>query len=258
MGLGRRRARLGDPAAWVFNRVAAGYAARPPYPAALIHALAALAPAGGRVLDVGAGIGHLAIPLAERGLEVIAIEPAEAMLAELRAAAAARRVRLEAVRLEAVHAQAEAIPAADRSVDLVVIADALHFLDAELAGREIARLLRPGGALALVTVALADDSELMRGVIDAMERAAPRRPRDVTRSIAQLAALAGVRLGEEQRFDDATTLDHEGLIAVLRSISYIGPAMNEARAAAFRDRLRALSGEPVWRRSIGLRAGRRG
>ena len=74
--------------------------ARPPYPADLVDAIAALARSrsGGpsRVVDIGAGIGHLALPLAQRGLEVVAIEPAASMLARLEAAAAAGTHHLRA------------------------------------------------------------------------------------------------------------------------------------------------------------------
>ena len=81
------------------------YDARPAYPAALIDALVDVAaPVGRRVVDVGAGIGHLALPLAARGVEVVAIEPALAMLDRLRAAACDRGLTLSAV-----HAAAETL-----------------------------------------------------------------------------------------------------------------------------------------------------
>src|SRR5690606_12251486 len=99
--------------------------ARPAYPAALVEALAELAQPGGRVLDVGAGIGHLALPMAGRGLDVTAVEPAIAMLERLEAQAAE-----EGRNVRALHATAESMPVADASFDLAVVADALHFLDA--------------------------------------------------------------------------------------------------------------------------------
>ncbi|HVU51011.1 MAG TPA: methyltransferase type 11, partial [Polyangia bacterium] len=74
MSLGRRKVRLEDASRWVFNRMAEVYDARPPYPTALVDALSALAPAGAPVADLGAGTGHLALPLAARGLDVTAIE----------------------------------------------------------------------------------------------------------------------------------------------------------------------------------------
>lgn len=49
--------------------------ARPAYPRASIDALAALAPADGRVGDLGTSVGHVHLPLAERGLDVAAVDP---------------------------------------------------------------------------------------------------------------------------------------------------------------------------------------
>ena len=84
MSLGRRKVGLDDPTRWVFNRMADVYDARPAYPLGLIDALAELA-TGRLVGDLGAGIGHVALPLAQRGFDVIAIEPAQTMLDRLRA-----------------------------------------------------------------------------------------------------------------------------------------------------------------------------
>jgi cyclopropane fatty-acyl-phospholipid synthase-like methyltransferase len=51
---------------------------------AMVDLLAELA-AGGRVLELGIGTGRIALPLAERGLEVHGIDASEAMVAKLRA-----------------------------------------------------------------------------------------------------------------------------------------------------------------------------
>jgi SAM-dependent methyltransferase len=253
MSLGRRAVGIDDPSRWVFNRMAEFYAARPAYPAALIDALADLAgPVGNRIGDLGAGVGHLALPLTERGFEVVAIEAAEAMLARLRAAAIDRGLTLRAL-----HAAAEALPLDPASLDLVVIADALHFLDAELTARQIARVLAPGGALALVTCGFGD-TPFMRGVVRLMEEAAPRRPRALTQSIVHLSVLSEVPLTSERRFHDETPIDHATLERILRSISFIGPAMTPARFAAFRERVHALPEAPIWARAFVLRSGRRG
>src|SRR5436190_16865341 len=108
MSLGRRKVSLDQTSRWVFNRMAEFYAARPPYPAALVDALAELAgPVGSRVGDLGAGVGHLALPLAARGFDVVAIEAAQAMLEQLRAAAAERGLALRAL-----HAAGEQVPRA--------------------------------------------------------------------------------------------------------------------------------------------------
>jgi len=252
MSLGRRKVGLDEPSRWVFNRMAEFYPARPGYPAALIDALAELAgPIGSRIGDLGAGVGHLALPLAERGFEVVAIEPAQAMLEQLRAAATAKGLALRAL-----HATAEALPLDPASLDLVVISDALHFLDTELTAHQIARVLAPGGALALLTCGFAQ-TPFMRGVVRLMEQAAPRRPRALTQSIVHLSALSGVPLTDERHFADETPIDHPTLERILRSISFIGPAMNAARFAALRERVHALPEAPSWARTFVLRSGRR-
>ena len=251
MSLGRRKVGIDDQSRWVFNRMADVYPARPPYPPALIDALAELAGAGGRIGDLGAGIGHVALPLAARGFDVTAVEPAASMLAELRATAAARRLPVRAF-----HATAEATPVAAASLDLVVVADALHFLDAELTAREIARVLAPGGALAVVTCDFAQ-TPYMRDVVRVMNDAVPRRPRALNQQLVQVAAITGVAFSDERRFADQTAVDAPTLERILRSISFIGPAMNPARFAAFRTRVQALPGPPVWGRTFLLRAGRR-
>ena len=249
MSLGRRKVGLDDPTRWVFNRMADVYDARPPYPPALIDALAGLVGPGGRVGDLGAGIGHVALPLAARGLDVIAVEPAQAMLERLRESARGLPVR-------PLHATAEALPLPAASLDLVVVADALHFLDAELCGREIARVLAPGGALALVTCALGE-TPFMSGLLEVIHQAVPRRPRSLRGNIVHVGAITGVDLGREQHFHDETPVDAATLERILRSISFIGPAMNPARFAAFRARVHALPGPVAWARTFTLRAGRR-
>jgi ubiquinone/menaquinone biosynthesis C-methylase UbiE len=252
MSLGRRKVGLDDPTRWVFNRMADVYDARPAYPLGLIDALAELATTHGRrVGDLGAGIGHVALPLAERGFKVVAIEPAQAMLERLRAEARKRRLSVRAI-----HATAEALPLEDASLDLAVVADALHFLDAELVAKEIARVLAPKGALAIVTCELGK-TPFMQSLVELIEGAVPRRPRNLAKNLIQVSALTGVRFARERQFHDETPVDSGTLERILRSISFIGPAMNPARFAAFRAGVHALPGRPAWARTFTLRAGHR-
>jgi ubiquinone/menaquinone biosynthesis C-methylase UbiE len=252
VGLGRRSVSVHDASAWVFNRIATVYAARPAYPVELVDALVELAGSpDARIGDLGAGIGHLALPLAERGLDVTAIEPAYAMLARLRKRAAQRELPLRSM---CATAEATQLPAA--SLELVLIADALHFLDVERTGLEVARVLVPRGALALLTCELGD-TPFMRDVVRVMEEAAPRRPRGTEQARAQLSALTNVVLEPERRFYDETPVDAHTLSRILRSISFIGPAMNRERRAAFQARIRALPHAPIWARTLRLQTGRR-
>ena len=107
-----------------FGAAAPAYAEhRPDYALAAVEW--ALEPAPGRrVLDLGAGTGKLTATLVALGVEVVAVEPDPAMLAELRGA----------------------LP--DASVDAVLAGNAMHWFDMDVAGPEIARVLAPGGVLA--------------------------------------------------------------------------------------------------------------
>ena len=93
------------------------------------------------VLDLGAGTGKLTRVLAQRYARVIAIEP----LAELRAVLAGRVPEAE-VR----DGRAESIPLGDAEVDAVFVGQAFHWFANDVAVGEIARVLRPGGVLALL------------------------------------------------------------------------------------------------------------
>jgi SAM-dependent methyltransferase len=125
-----------------FGGRAAAYAAeRPDYPDAAIWW--ALEPVRGRtplrVLDLAAGTGKLTEGLLRAGAEVVAVEPHEAMLAELHRLLPG---------VPALAGTAESIPLADGSVDAVVVGQALHWFDPDRAMPEMARVLTPGGVLA--------------------------------------------------------------------------------------------------------------
>jgi SAM-dependent methyltransferase len=129
-----------------FGAAAAQYAQhRPGYAEAAIRWC--LAPVSGaqpgaqpvRAVDLGAGTGILTGALARLGADVVAVEPDQAMLAELRR-------QLPGVR--AVEGSAEALPLPDQSVDAVLCGQAMHWFNMDRALPEIARVLTPGGVLA--------------------------------------------------------------------------------------------------------------
>src|SRR4051812_32355463 len=127
------------PEASSFGAAAGAYAEhRPDYAPAAVRWALEPAP-GARVLDLGAGTGKLTGTLVGLGVDVVAVEPDPAMLAELRRA-------LPTVR--AAEGSAEAIPLPAASVDAVVAGNALHWFNLAIAGPEIARVLAPGGTLA--------------------------------------------------------------------------------------------------------------
>lgn len=115
---------------------------RPSYPREAIDAaLEGLGdPAGLTAADVGAGTGISARLLADRGVRVFAVEPNEAM----------RDAADPHEGITWLNGTAGATGLGDNSVDLVLCAQAFHWFDADAAVREFARILRPGGRLALM------------------------------------------------------------------------------------------------------------
>jgi SAM-dependent methyltransferase len=114
---------------------------RPSYPAAAVDWMLQRAGTVADVVDVGAGTGKFTASLIAHGLAVTAVEPDPVMRARLAANHPA---------VVALAGTAEALPLDDASADLVTFAQSWHWVDVPAASAEVARVLRPGGALALV------------------------------------------------------------------------------------------------------------
>lgn len=94
-----------------------------------------------RVLDVGAGTGRVSLALADLGCEVVAIDPAMAMLNQL-------RMKISTPRVWAVVGEGARLPFAARSFDAVVIARALYLMaDWRLVLEKVHEVIKPGGYL---------------------------------------------------------------------------------------------------------------
>jgi SAM-dependent methyltransferase len=122
-----------------FGHVAESYdRGRPSYPREAVEWLVGRRTS--TVVELGAGTGKLTDVLLELGHDVLATDPLDEMLQHLLERHPDARVAA---------APAEQIPAATRSVDTVVAAQAFHWFDPPGALREIARVLKPEGRVAL-------------------------------------------------------------------------------------------------------------
>ncbi|MBU4555629.1 MAG: class I SAM-dependent methyltransferase [Actinobacteria bacterium] len=123
-----------------FATISRDYATfRPAYPTALFDWLATIAPERSIAWDCGTGSGQAAVALAEYFERVVATDASESQLSSA----------LSHPAVEYRIAAAEVSGLADSSVDLITVAQALHWFDVEDFFTECERVLTPGGVLAV-------------------------------------------------------------------------------------------------------------
>lgn len=122
-----------------FSAQAADYAKfRPRYPQALFHYLAKVAPSRHRAWDCGTGNGQAAVQLGSLFQEVIATDASEKQIANAEANP----------RVEYWVAPAEESGIAKATIDLIMVAQALHWFDLEAFYSEVRRVLKSAGVIA--------------------------------------------------------------------------------------------------------------
>jgi SAM-dependent methyltransferase len=139
-------------------------AARPSYPDALFDWLAAQAPARDRAWDCGCGSGQAAVALARHFGQVLASDPSAEQIAHARAH--------ERVVYSVQAAEATDLP--PTSVDLLCVAQALHWFDLPRFWVEARRVMRPGALFAAwgyswMQVSPAFDAAMRGGLLQAIE-----------------------------------------------------------------------------------------
>jgi ubiquinone/menaquinone biosynthesis C-methylase UbiE len=131
----------------VFDRVAAEYdRVRPAYPASLVDGACSIGDLrpGSRVVEVGCGSGKLTAALVERGLRVDAVDPGRELVEIARRRLPTAQVRFHVARFE----DAE-LP--ESSFEALFSATAFHWVTPDVAWTKAARVLRPGGLVAVLT-----------------------------------------------------------------------------------------------------------
>jgi len=199
-----------------FSRSAEAYdRARPDYPAAAVDGFVAalgLRP-GSRVIDVGAGTGKLTAPLAERGTDVLAVEP----VAEMRALIAAR-----APNAATAAGVAERLPAPDGEADAVVAGQAFHWFATDAALAEFARCLRPEGRLGLIWNRRSPTDPLQTRITALLEPLRGDAPRHATNAWRDAFEHPGpFERRESFELEFVQELDRGGLLDRVGSISFV-------------------------------------
>jgi ubiquinone/menaquinone biosynthesis C-methylase UbiE len=193
---------------------------------------------GCTVVDLAAGTGKLTRMLVPTGARVIAVEPVVGMRAKLVDALPS---------VEALPGIAEELPLPDSSADAITIAQAFHWFATDEALAELARVLRPRGALGLIWNLRDQEDALQRAITEIIK---PLRGNEPTaydgrwRAVLEASPLFGPI--EETRFQTEQELDANGLAERIASISFVATAPEELRSTVL-ERVRALAGDRTVR-----------
>jgi len=234
-----------DGLAATFDTVAETYArARPGYPAQLFDDLAestGLSSASARVLEIGPGTGQATRGLLARGWQVVALEPGPNL------ADVARR-ELHGLGDVDVHvATFESWTGDDESFDLVLAATSFHWLEPSVAFSQAARLLRPGGSLAVVStehvLPAADGDLFFREVEDAYAAVGmsdglggPQPPERVPAPYSASILASGLfEAPVQRRYVWAQSYSAEEYLTLLSTYSGHIAASAQQRETLFRD-----------------------
>ncbi|MEU7791539.1 class I SAM-dependent methyltransferase [Amycolatopsis sp. NPDC049159] len=149
--------------------------ARPPYPEELVTAVRAAGP-GPDILDVGCGTGIEARQFAAAGCRVLGVDPDARMAAFARSKGTDVEV-----------ATFEDWDPAGRTFDAVVAGQAWHWVDPVTGPAKAARVLRPGGLLAVFAHVFQPPAAVADALAEAYRRVLPDAPfAGESRSAAQL------------------------------------------------------------------------
>jgi SAM-dependent methyltransferase len=229
----RQRSRSFDAWALEYDRY------RPTYPQALFDHVARrlVLPEHADVADLGAGTGKAARQMARRGWHVTAVEPGEGMLDVLRS-----RAQLEGLPIETHLAPAENTGLPDASFDLATVAQAFHWFDKAKAIPEVARIVRPGGGIAVFWNSRVDErSDFLADGTRVIERYVPERhvdkrtPNEASTTRADLAAGSFFDVDERVAIPHEIEMSRDGYVSYVFTASQVRLFVEGANQARLRE-----------------------
>lgn len=170
-----------------------------------------------KIADIGSGTGSLSKLLLERGSEVIAVEPNQAM----REAAEQRLSSHPGFQSRSGSAEATGLP--DYSVEFIVCAQAFHWFDRAAAQTEFRRILQPGGKVILLWNSRLTHGTSFREEYDQLLRTYGTDYEQVNHkniSPAMLRSFFKENTMHKNQFEMTQEFDFEGLSGRLLSSSY--------------------------------------
>jgi SAM-dependent methyltransferase len=207
-------------------------------------------PSTATVLDLGAGTGKLTRLLVRAFGRVVVVEPADAMR---------RILEMLCPEAEVLRGTGQEIPLTEASVDAVFAAQAFHWFDDERAVAEIARVLRPRGALVLMWNLPGGPWEPSTAAAE--ELLTRRRPNPTDVSYDPLDLGTGARYESDEwslaessleplqamRLPNPQMLDRDGLVAYFASMGWLADLPDDERLPLL-DEVGALLTAAEYRR----------
>ncbi len=189
----------------------------------------------GLAVDLGAGTGALTRLLVDRVDEVVGVEPDDRMRAVL---------AQEVPGARAVVGKGEAIPLPDHCADAVMASSSWHWMDPEATLAEVARVLVPGGVLAVMWTGPNPDGPLMtqgRAMLSGSELGS-EIAQDMDRPTPSLEIPAGAPFGpvERESFTWDIALTADDLIGLIGTLSWVITMEDERRERVLEEARRLL------------------
>ena len=203
-----------------FSSRAENYARhRPGYPSGVIETLTSQCGLANQsvVADIGSGTGILSELFLKNGNQVFGVEPNREMRQ------AGERLLKKYANFTSVDGTAEATTLPDRSVDFITAGQSFHWFDHNRARKEFARILNPGGCVALIwNERLTNTSPFLRAYEDLLQKYGTDYAAVDHRNVnaEAIAAFFAPQPFTLRKFESRQVFDFDGVRGRLLSSSY--------------------------------------